>query len=138
MSFVEGNKLTVEFDKAGEKRVIDQFVARGTVNAPPLWKASIALEKMRAPDMASLFELASEPQAVLIVEEPFGPGAVVEALYTDEPDARISAKLAGRDVTVEPLPDQDWIELSQRACRRCGPGASSSMARMMPASCRMA
>ena len=26
--FVEGNKLTVEFDKAGEKRVIDQFVAR--------------------------------------------------------------------------------------------------------------
>ena len=28
VSFVEGNKLTVEFDKAGEKRVIDQFVAR--------------------------------------------------------------------------------------------------------------
>ena len=26
--FVEGNKLTVNFDKAGEKRVIDQFVAR--------------------------------------------------------------------------------------------------------------
>ena len=26
--FVEGNKLTVEFDKAGEKRVIDQFVSR--------------------------------------------------------------------------------------------------------------
>jgi DNA helicase-2/ATP-dependent DNA helicase PcrA len=26
--YVEGNKLTVEFDKAGEKRVIDQFVAR--------------------------------------------------------------------------------------------------------------
>ena len=25
---VEGNKLTVEFDKAGEKRVIDQFVSR--------------------------------------------------------------------------------------------------------------
>src|SRR3954468_15335836 len=28
VSFVEGNKLTVEFDKAGEKRVIDQFVSR--------------------------------------------------------------------------------------------------------------
>ena len=28
VSFVEGNKLTVNFDKAGEKRVIDQFVAR--------------------------------------------------------------------------------------------------------------
>jgi DNA helicase-2/ATP-dependent DNA helicase PcrA len=26
---VEGNKLTVDFDKAGEKKVIDQFVARG-------------------------------------------------------------------------------------------------------------
>ncbi|HEX4860766.1 MAG TPA: DUF3553 domain-containing protein, partial [Rhizomicrobium sp.] len=25
---VEGNKLTVDFDKAGEKRVIDQFVQR--------------------------------------------------------------------------------------------------------------
>ena len=25
--YVEGNKLTVEFDKAGEKKVIDQFVA---------------------------------------------------------------------------------------------------------------
>ena len=26
---VEGNKLTVEFDKAGEKRVLDSFVERG-------------------------------------------------------------------------------------------------------------
>ena len=26
---VEGNKLTVDFDKAGEKRVIDSFVERG-------------------------------------------------------------------------------------------------------------
>jgi len=81
--------------------------------APPLWKASIALEKARAPDIASLFELASEPQAVLIVEEPFGPGAVVEALYTDEPDGALLTRLAGETVTVEPLPDQDWIALSQ-------------------------
>ena len=28
VSFVEGNKLTVDFDKAGEKKVIDQFVTR--------------------------------------------------------------------------------------------------------------
>ena len=26
---VEGNKLTVAFDKAGEKRVLDSFVERG-------------------------------------------------------------------------------------------------------------
>ena len=83
------------------------------MNAPPLWKASIALEKTRAPDMASLLELASEPQAVLIVEEPFGPGAVVEALYTDEPDGALLTRLAGGTVTVEPLPDRDWIALSQ-------------------------
>ena len=83
------------------------------MNAPPLWKASIALEKTRAPDIASLLELASEPQAVLIVEEPFGPGAVVEALYTDEPDGALLTRLAGETVTVEPLPDRDWIALSQ-------------------------
>ncbi|HEY4112571.1 MAG TPA: UvrD-helicase domain-containing protein [Rhizomicrobium sp.] len=29
ITFVEGNKLTVDFDKAGEKKVIDQFVTRG-------------------------------------------------------------------------------------------------------------
>jgi DNA helicase-2/ATP-dependent DNA helicase PcrA len=29
VSGVEGNKLTVEFDHAGEKRVLDSFVARG-------------------------------------------------------------------------------------------------------------
>jgi len=81
--------------------------------APPLWKVSIALEKAAAPDMASLLELASAPQAVLIVEEPFGPGAVVEALYTDEPDAAFLSRLAGRPVIAEPLPDQDWIKLSQ-------------------------
>ena len=58
-------------------------------SSPPLWKASIALAKAEAPDMASLLELASDPQAVLIAEEPFGPGAVVEALYTEEPDAEV-------------------------------------------------
>ena len=29
VSGVEGNKLTVEFDNAGQKRVIDTFVSRG-------------------------------------------------------------------------------------------------------------
>jgi hypothetical protein len=28
VTMVEGNKLVVEFDKAGEKRVIDQYVQR--------------------------------------------------------------------------------------------------------------
>jgi ribosomal protein L11 methyltransferase len=82
-------------------------------SSPPLWKASIALAKAEAPDMASLLELASEPQAVLIAEEPFGANAVVEALYTEEPDATQLSKIAGRAITVEPLPDQDWIRLSQ-------------------------
>ena len=50
---------------------------------------------------------------MLIVEEPFGPGAVVEALYADEPDGALLTRLAGETVTVEPLPDQDWIALSQ-------------------------
>src|SRR6195952_2110487 len=82
-------------------------------SSPPLWKASIALAKAEAPDMASLLELASDPQAVLIAEEPFGPGAVVEALYTEEPDATSLTRIAGRTITVAPLPDQDWIRLSQ-------------------------
>ena len=82
-------------------------------SSPPLWKASIALIKAEAPDMASLLELASDPQAVLIAEEPFGPGAVVEALYTEEPDAAQLSRIAGREITVAPLPDQDWIKLSQ-------------------------
>jgi ribosomal protein L11 methyltransferase len=84
-----------------------------TIN-PPLWKAHITLPKAEAPDMASLLELASEPQAVLIAEEPFGPSATVEALYTEEPDAAILSKIAGQTIIVEPLPDQDWIKLSQQ------------------------
>jgi ribosomal protein L11 methyltransferase len=81
--------------------------------SPPLWKASVALAKQEAADLASLLELASEPQAVLIAEEPFGADATVEALYTEEPDAAWLARIAGRAVLVEPLPDQDWIRHSQ-------------------------
>src|SRR3954466_9032459 len=80
---------------------------------PPLWKASITLAKGEASDMAALIELASEPQAVLIVEEPFGPSATVEALYTEEPDRAWLCAIAKRDILVEPLPDKDWIKLSQ-------------------------
>ncbi|HEY2835561.1 MAG TPA: 50S ribosomal protein L11 methyltransferase [Rhizomicrobium sp.] len=80
---------------------------------PPLWKASATLAKQEAPDLASLLELASEPQAVLIAEEPFGPTATVEALYTEEPDTAYLSRVAGRAILVEPLPDQDWIKLSQ-------------------------
>src|ERR1017187_6691622 len=80
---------------------------------PPLWKASVALAKAEAPDMTSLLELASDPQAVLIAEEHFRPSATVEALDTEEPDAALLSRVAGRQIRVAPLPDQDWIKLSQ-------------------------
>jgi ribosomal protein L11 methyltransferase len=80
---------------------------------PPLWKASIALTKAEAADVAAALELAGDAQAVLIAEEPFEDAAVVEALYTEEPDAAYLSGVVGRTVTVAPLPDQDWIRLSQ-------------------------
>jgi len=80
---------------------------------PPLWKASVALTKAESADICAALELGSEPQAVLIVEEPFADGAVVEALYAEEPDAAYLSRIAGREILVEPLPDQDWIRLSQ-------------------------
>jgi ribosomal protein L11 methyltransferase len=84
-----------------------------TVTNPPLWKASIASVKAEAADIAAALELEGSAQAVLIAEEPFADGAVVEALYTEPPDAAFLSRVAGRAVTVEPLPDQDWIRLSQ-------------------------
>ncbi len=80
---------------------------------PPLWKASVALTKSEAADVCAALELDGSAQAVLIVEEPFADGAVVEALYTDLPDAAYLSRIARREITVEPLPDQDWIRLSQ-------------------------
>jgi ribosomal protein L11 methyltransferase len=79
---------------------------------PPLWKASVTLAKDRAADLCAAFELTS-PQAVLIHEEPFKPDATVEALYAEPPDGALLSRLAGQDVAVAPLPDQDWIRLSQ-------------------------
>ncbi len=81
---------------------------------PPLWKASVTVAKERAPNIAALFELAPpKPQAVLIAEDPFGPDAFVEALYDIAPDADLLTRLVGASVTLAPLPDQDWIRLSQ-------------------------
>jgi ribosomal protein L11 methyltransferase len=80
---------------------------------PPLWKASVALAKLDAANVAAALELEGSAQAVLIVEEPFADGAVVEALYTEAPDAAYLSRIAGLEITVAPLPDQDWIRLSQ-------------------------
>ncbi len=84
------------------------------MTTPPLWKASVALTKLDAADTAAALELEGSAQAVLIVEEPFADGAVVEALYTDAPDAAWLGRITGREITVAPLPDQDWIRLSQQ------------------------
>ena len=43
---------------------------------PPLWKASVALTKLEAADVAAALELGADAQAVLIAEEPFADGAV--------------------------------------------------------------
>ena len=65
---------------------------------PPLWKASVALTKSEAADIAATLELDGTAQAVLIAEEP---------------DAAYLSRIAGRTITVAPLPDQDWIKSSQ-------------------------
>lgn len=81
---------------------------------PPLWKASITLAKDQAADAAAVLELAPPtPQAVLIVDNLFEPTAAVEALYESEPDKALLSTLTGFTVLIEPLPDQDWIKLSQ-------------------------
>ena len=82
--------------------------------SPPLWKAAVTVTKDRSADIAALFELAPpSPNAVLIAEDPFGPNATVEALYPEPPDATLLSTLVGQSVSVEPLPDQDWIRQSQ-------------------------
>lgn len=84
------------------------------MTAPPLWKASVTVPKALSSDIAALFELTPPaPQAVLIVEDPFGPDAIVEALYGEPADAALLSRLTGHDVFVAPLPDQDWIKQSQ-------------------------
>lgn len=82
--------------------------------SPALFKAAVTVPKDRSADIAAVFELAPPaPQAVLIAEDPFGPDSTVEALYQEAPDANLLSTLVGQPVTVEPLPDQDWIRQSQ-------------------------
>jgi ribosomal protein L11 methyltransferase len=83
------------------------------MTTPPLWKATVTLDKEKAADIAAAFELTG-PQAILIAEEPFKPTATVEALYTEPPDPALLTLLAGHAVTVAALPDRDWIKLSQQ------------------------
>lgn len=83
------------------------------MTSPPLWKASVVVAKDEAADICAAFELGSSPQAVLTLEEPFGKTAIVEALYAEMPDGELLSKLAGKEVHVSLLPDQDWIKLSQ-------------------------
>ncbi len=81
---------------------------------PPLWKAHVTLAKALAADVSAVFELSPPtPSAVLIHEQPFHADATVEALYAEQPDAALLSAIAGHAVTVEALPDQDWIRLSQ-------------------------
>jgi ribosomal protein L11 methyltransferase len=81
---------------------------------PPLWKASVILTKEQAADVAAVLELAPPaPQAVLIVDNLFEQTAAVEALYDTQPDRALLSSLTGLTVTIEPLPDQDWIKASQ-------------------------
>ncbi len=63
------------------------------------------------------------PQAVLIAEEPFEDAAVVEALYTEEPDAAYLSSVVGRTITVAPALTRTGSACRKRACRRCGPDA---------------
>lgn len=82
---------------------------------PPLWKASVTLAKDLAADVSAVLELSPPtPQAVLIVDELFQETATVEALYGEPPDAALLSRITGHTVEVEPLPDQDWIKLSQQ------------------------
>lgn len=79
----------------------------------PLWKASVGTSKGRAGDIAALFEITPPlPQAVLIDEGPFEDSATVEALYARMPDAALLARLAGTNVHVALVPDQNWVKLS--------------------------
>lgn len=82
--------------------------------SPPLWKASVELGKADAANVSALLELAlPRPQAVLVNEDPFRDWAQVEALYNDTPDGTFLSALIGRPITVQLLPDVDWIKLSQ-------------------------
>jgi ribosomal protein L11 methyltransferase len=84
------------------------------LHSSPLWKALVATSKARAGEIAALFEITPpRPQAVLIDEDPFEDNATVEGLYGAAPDGELLSRLVGAAVHVAPVPDQDWIKLSQ-------------------------
>lgn len=82
--------------------------------SPPLWKASIPCRKAEAPDIEAVLDITPPvPQAVLRAEDPFRDDCVVEALYDAMPDGDLIARLVGKPIHVQLLPDADWIKLSQ-------------------------
>jgi ribosomal protein L11 methyltransferase len=81
---------------------------------PPLWKVSVPCKKSEAPNVMAAVELVPpNPQAVLIVEDPFKDNGAVEALYDVMPDSDLLTRVIGKEVHVQLLPDADWIKLSQ-------------------------
>ena len=107
---------------------------------PPLWKASVTVKKDRSADIAALFELAPPtPQR----------GADRRRSVRAERDRRSAlSRAAGRGPAehagrAKPsassrCPIRTGYARASKACRRCAPDASSSMARMMRAGCRLA
>jgi ribosomal protein L11 methyltransferase len=82
---------------------------------PPLWKAFARVALDETDRTSALFELipSPAPQAVIVLTHPHEDDAVVEAYYSEEPDADALRSVIGDHVKIEPLPDHDWVKLSQ-------------------------
>lgn len=82
---------------------------------PPLWKAFTRSSHEDVERLSTLLELtpSPEPQSVIVLTHPHETDAVIEAYYDAEPDAAALSAILERAVTVEALPDQDWVKLSQ-------------------------
>lgn len=82
---------------------------------PPLWKASLRAAHEDIAHLSALLELTPSPapQSVIVLTHPHEDDAVIEAYYDQPADADALIAILGREVKVEPLPDQDWVKLSQ-------------------------
>lgn len=82
---------------------------------PPLWKASTRAPLDAVDHLSTLLELTPSPapQAVIVLTHPHEDDAVIEAYYDEAPDGPALTTILGQAVTVEALPDQDWVKLSQ-------------------------
>jgi ribosomal protein L11 methyltransferase len=82
---------------------------------PPLWKAYTRAAHEEIDRLSTLFELtpSPSPQAVIVLTHPHEDDAVIEAYYIEAPDGDALTEILGRPITVEALPDQDWVKLSQ-------------------------